>query len=429
MENKRIEELKEQIEAINVKLAEIEGKVEKNLNYDAESIERQKLNVAKFNLQKELHNELEKTKAVEEIIKEIEEINAKLAEIEKQVEMHPNYDAESIERQKLNVRKYNLQQQLKIALGKINTQEPPVSQGQNGAGKDGDEGQGQNGTGKDGDEGQGQNGTGKDGDEGQGQNGAGKDGDEGQGQNGTGKDGDEGQGQNGTGKDDEIVEVAGLWALVLKFVRFIKSHVSPEGRIGKWCESLEGQILGQVKALPDGEDKTQNSDGNSKDESNKSKNTPVREESQNEEQNESPTMTDEDKNWIKEKMKTADRKEEFTKISQKAYDKIKTENQQNDDKGNDKFIEDISRTIYDDIHRKAEKQGINLKDKDGKNRSLEEIYKDLDEKIKLQQRTNQVSRQAAKGKDEEDKNRGKATPQGRPQGKTSRPKTSRENRR
>ncbi|MCI8290884.1 MAG: hypothetical protein HFJ25_01310, partial [Clostridia bacterium] len=203
MENKRIEELKEQIEAINVKLAEIEGKVEKNLNYDAESIERQKLNVAKFNLQKELHNELEKTKAVEEIIKEIEEINAKLAEIEKQVEMHPNYDAESIERQKLNVRKYNLQQQLKIALGKINTQEPPVSQGQNGAGKDGDEGQGQNGTGKDGDEGQGQNGTGKDGDEGQGQNGAGKDGDEGQGQNGAGKDGDEGQGQNGAGKDGD----------------------------------------------------------------------------------------------------------------------------------------------------------------------------------------------------------------------------------
>ena len=124
MENKRIDEIKAEIEAINAELADIEKKVKENPNYDAESIRRTGLNSAKYNLQKELNSEIEKTKAVEEIIKKIEAINARLAEIEAKVKEDPNYDAESIERTKLNVAKYNLQQQLKMALTKLNSKEP-----------------------------------------------------------------------------------------------------------------------------------------------------------------------------------------------------------------------------------------------------------------------------------------------------------------
>lgn len=117
-------ELIAQIEEINRKIAEIESKVKENPNYDAESIERTKLEVAKFNLQNKLKEQLKEDngRSSQDIINEIEEINRKLAEIEAEVEKNPNYDAESIERQKLNVAKFNLQKELKEALEKENSQ-------------------------------------------------------------------------------------------------------------------------------------------------------------------------------------------------------------------------------------------------------------------------------------------------------------------
>lgn len=118
-------ELIAQIEEINEKLAQIKEKVTENPNFDAESIERTKLEVAKYNLQNKLREQLKKDKGrnSQDIINEIEEINRKLAEIEEEVAKHPNFDAESIERQKLNVAKFNLQKELKEALEKEKDQE------------------------------------------------------------------------------------------------------------------------------------------------------------------------------------------------------------------------------------------------------------------------------------------------------------------
>lgn len=127
MENKKSEELKSRIEEVNVQLAEISEKVNENPNYDAEFIERQKLNVLKHNLQDELIAQLNNEEVAENIIDMIEEINAQLAEIEEKVKENPNYDSNSIERQMLQVRKYNLQKQLMIVLDKNNIPEPVKS--------------------------------------------------------------------------------------------------------------------------------------------------------------------------------------------------------------------------------------------------------------------------------------------------------------
>lgn len=116
-----------QIEDINKQLVEIEAQVKENPNFDAESIERTKLEVKKFNLQKSLREQLQKDKESrrnpKDIINEIEGINKQLAEIEAQVEERPNFDAESIERTKLETEKFNLQKELKETLKYENEQE------------------------------------------------------------------------------------------------------------------------------------------------------------------------------------------------------------------------------------------------------------------------------------------------------------------
>ncbi len=330
--------------------------------------------------------------------------------------------------------------------GKGNDGEPPVPPvppaGGEGKGKDG-EGDGKD---KDGDNGNppppaGGDGKGKDG-EGDGKD---KDGDNGNpptppvppvGGDGKGKDDDD---DKGKGKDNppqkpeyKVGKVRGFFLKVVQAI--LKKIKNPDGVLGRFFGGIESTLLlGAQETLPTGkpeETKTPNP-------------TKAAEPTKNPDSSKAPEQEDDieklatldDCEWARDQLKKLtdsqmDKNSLIYKIMEDEYRKLVSENSKLAEQGQDKADEHLQKMIeeleipivekegkdtefqnvlYYRISQKvldmAEEKGVSLEDAQG-DRVIDDIYEDL-EKIHLQEKTNEASRQAAENQQQGDEQKPK----------------------
>ena len=330
--------------------------------------------------------------------------------------------------------------------GKGNDGEPPVPPvspaGGEGKGKDG-EGDGKD---KDGDNGNppppaGGDGKGKDG-EGDGKD---KDGDNGNpptppvppvGGDGKGKDDDD---DKGKGKDNppqkpeyKVGKVRGFFLKVVQAI--LKKIKNPDGVLGRFFGGIESTLLlGAQETLPTGkpeETKTPNP-------------TKAAEPTKNPDSSKAPEQEDDieklatldDCEWARDQLKKLtdsqmDKNSLIYKIMEDEYRKVVSENSKLAEQGQDKADEHLQKMIeeleipivekegkdtefqnvlYYRISQKvldmAEEKGVSLEDAQG-DRVIDDIYEDL-EKIHLQEKTNEASRQAAENQQQGDEQKPK----------------------
>ncbi len=330
--------------------------------------------------------------------------------------------------------------------GKGNDGEPPVPPvppaGGEGKGKD-DEGDGKD---KDGDNGNppppaGGDGKGKDG-EGDGKD---KDGDNGNpptppvppvGGDGKGKDDDD---DKGKGKDNppqkpeyKVGKVRGFFLKVVQAI--LKKIKNPDGVLGRFFGGIESTLLlGAQETLPTGkpeETKTPNP-------------TKAAEPTKNPDSSKAPEQEDDieklatldDCEWARDQLKKLtdsqmDKNSLIYKIMEDEYRKLVSENSKLAEQGQDKADEHLQKMIeeleipivekegkdtefqnvlYYRISQKvldmAEEKGVSLEDAQG-DRVIDDIYEDL-EKIHLQEKTNEASRQAAENQQQGDEQKPK----------------------
>ncbi len=330
--------------------------------------------------------------------------------------------------------------------GKGNDGEPPVPPvppaGGDGKGKD-DEGDGKD---KDGDNGNppppaGGDGKGKDG-EGDGKD---KDGDNGNpptppvppvGGDGKGKDDDD---DKGKGKDNppqkpeyKVGKVRGFFLKVVQAI--LKKIKNPDGVLGRFFGGIESTLLlGAQETLPTGkpeETKTPNP-------------TKAAEPTKNPDSSKAPEQEDDieklatldDCEWARDQLKKLtdsqmDKNSLIYKIMEDEYRKLVSENSKLAEQGQDKADEHLQKMIeeleipivekegkdtefqnvlYYRISQKvldmAEEKGVSLEDAQG-DRVIDDIYEDL-EKIHLQEKTNEASRQAAENQQQGDEQKPK----------------------
>ncbi len=330
--------------------------------------------------------------------------------------------------------------------GKGNDGEPPVPPvppaGGEGKGKD-DEGDGKD---KDGDNGNppppaGGDGKGKDG-EGDGKD---KDGDNGNpptppvppvGGDGKGKDDDD---DKEKGKDNppqkpeyKVGKVRGFFLKVVQAI--LKKIKNPDGVLGRFFGGIESTLLlGAQETLPTGkpeETKTPNP-------------TKAAEPTKNPDSSKAPEQEDDieklatldDCEWARDQLKKLtdsqmDKNSLIYKIMEDEYRKLVSENSKLAEQGQDKADEHLQKMIeeleipivekegkdtefqnvlYYRISQKvldmAEEKGVSLEDAQG-DRVIDDIYEDL-EKIHLQEKTNEASRQAAENQQQGDEQKPK----------------------
>ncbi len=330
--------------------------------------------------------------------------------------------------------------------GKGNDGEPPVPPvppaGGEGKGKD-DEGDGKD---KDGDNGNppppaGGDGKGKD-DEGDGKD---KDGDNGNpppppvppvGGDGKGKDDDD---DKEKGKDNppqkpeyKVGKVRGFFLKVVQAI--LKKIKNPDGVLGRFFGGIESTLLlGAQETLPTGkpeETKTPNP-------------TKAAEPTKNPDSSKAPEQEDDieklatldDCEWARDQLKKLtdsqmDKNSLIYKIMEDEYRKLVSENSKLAEQGQDKADEHLQKMIeeleipivekegkdtefqnvlYYRISQKvldmAEEKGVSLEDAQG-DRVIDDIYEDL-EKIHLQEKTNEASRQAAENQQQGDEQKPK----------------------
>ena len=104
-----------------------------------------------------------------------------------------------------------------------------------------------------------------------------------------------------------------------------------------------------------------------------------------------------DKEWIEDKIKSPGDDKLFTELGSHVFDKVKAENIDRKEKwSNEEFLEQCVARVEAEILRGAEVQGIAVKFRNDTRRPIQDIYEELAQKLELQRKTDEVSKDAAK---------------------------------
>ncbi len=387
----RVQELKAEIETLQQEIAEIEAEVEKNPNYDAESIKRTEKRVSLYHRQNELRGILTRNPMANEDIdtaRAAERVGNILGELKA------------------------IQQEKDIGQTEHTADPNEAENGNDGKDSEGKgEGEGKDPEGKD--EGEGKDPEGKG--EGEGKDSRGKG--EGEGKDpggkgeGEGKD-SEGKGQ-GEGKDDvqPKYRVGRVRGALLSFIQKLLGEVKPNGFLGKFLGGVESALLiGAKPEIPKISTKVTTVPKNSKENKEKDSKKPVEEPGKDEED-----MELMDSQWVKSHIMDGSisslKKGDFKyNLVEKSMASLARDIAGKKDEDLQQMVIDenipqvlsgtenaynnlLYHKIASTILKNAEHKGIALEDESGEARPIGDIYADLEARY-LREKTDKASRDA-----------------------------------
>ncbi len=193
-----------------------------------------------------------------------------------------------------------------------------------------------------------------------------------------------GEAKPGEAKPDETkpdpaklgVEVKGFKGFLLSIVRWIRAHSKDGSSMARWCDSMDAKISDSIKALPAGRGATISPD-KVKAEAEKTK---AEFKDAKRAQKEKAAREKKDRAWIKARMKNSKGDKMFDKM--KDYYHKQVDKEPDSSYSEQEVNEETAARIHSEILNEATKNGIDCKDKAGKDRPIQDIYADILQKIK-----------------------------------------------
>ena len=172
------------------------------------------------------------------------------------------------------------------------------------------------------------------------------------------------------------VEVKGFKGFLLSIVRWIRAHSKDGSSMARWCDSMDAKISDSIKALPAGRGATISPD-KVKAEAEKTK---AEFKDAKRAQKEKAAREKKDRAWIKARMKNSKGDKMFDKM--KDYYHKQVDKELDSSYSEQEVNEETAARIHSEILNEATKNGIDCKDKAGKDRPIQDIYADILQKIK-----------------------------------------------
>ena len=172
------------------------------------------------------------------------------------------------------------------------------------------------------------------------------------------------------------VEVKGFKGFLLSIVRWIRAHSKDGSSMARWCDSMDAKISDSIKALPAGRGATISPD-KVKAEAEKTK---AEFKDAKRVQKEKAAREKKDRAWIKARMKNSKGDKMFDKM--KDYYHKQVDKELDSSYSEQEVNEETAARIHSEILNEATKNGIDCKDKAGKDRPIQDIYADILQKIK-----------------------------------------------
>ncbi len=172
------------------------------------------------------------------------------------------------------------------------------------------------------------------------------------------------------------VEVKGFKGFLLSIVRWIRAHSKDGSSMARWCDSMDAKISDSIKALPAGRGATISPD-KVKAEAEKTK---AEFKDAKRAQKEKAAREKKDRDWIKARMKNSKGDKMFDKM--KDYYHKQVDKELDSSYSEQEVNEETAARIHSEILNEATKNGIDCKDKAGKDRPIQDIYADILQKIK-----------------------------------------------
>ena len=188
-----------------------------------------------------------------------------------------------------------------------------------------------------------------------------------------------GEPKTGESKPDPAklgVEVKGFKGFLLSIVRWIRAHSKDGSSMARWCDSMDAKISDSIKALPAGRGATISPD-KVKAEAEKTK---AEFKDAKRAQKEKAAREKKDRAWIKARMKNSKGDKMFDKM--KDYYHKQVDKELDSSYSEQEVNEETAARIHSEILNEATKNGIDCKDKAGKDRPIQDIYADILQKIK-----------------------------------------------
>ena len=179
------------------------------------------------------------------------------------------------------------------------------------------------------------------------------------------------------------VEVKGFKGFLLSIVRWIRAHSKDGSSMARWCDSMDAKISDSIKALPAGRGATISPD-KVKAEAEKTK---AEFKDAKRAQKEKAAREKKDRAWIKARMKNSKGDKMFDKM--KDYYHKQVDKELDSSYSEQEVNEETAARIHSEILNEATKNGIDCKDKAGKDRPIQDIYADILQKIKYDEKGKQ----------------------------------------